>query len=75
MVDLLRRIRDFDGFEAMIVLNDQRKRVDPNERAVIIHEHLRSINPDWNDGWFKYDFCIKPTTDWRQGLNPIGRLA
>ena len=55
MIGLLRRIEDFDGFEAMIVLNDHKRRVDTKQRAVIIEEHLRSINPEWNDGWFDYD--------------------
>jgi serine/threonine-protein kinase len=72
MVDLLRRIRDFNGFEAMIVLNDQRQRVDPNERAVIIQEHLRSINPDWHDGWFEYDFA---SSRLRIGGKGLTRLA
>lgn len=57
MVGLLRRIENFNGFEAMIVLNDQKNRVAPNQRATIIEEHLRSINPDWHDGWFEYDFA------------------
>ncbi len=57
MVDLLRRIDNFNGFEAMIVLNDQKVRADPHRRARIIEEHLRSINPQWSDGWFEYDFA------------------
>lgn len=57
MLGLLRRIEDFNGFEAMIVLNDQNSRVVPSQRAAIIEEHLRSINPNWRDGWFEYDFA------------------
>ncbi|MEM7312781.1 MAG: protein kinase [Planctomycetota bacterium] len=57
VVRLLNRIENFDGFEAMILLNDQSHRVDPHERAIIIEEHLRSINPEWTDGWFEYDFA------------------
>ncbi len=53
MVGLLRRIKDF---KAMILLNDQKHRVGPKQRAAIIEEHLRSINPNWRDGWFDYDF-------------------
>ena len=56
MVELLRRIEDFDGFEAMIVITDQRNRPDPRDRAAIIEEYLRSLNPEWKDGWFEYDF-------------------
>jgi len=56
MIRLLSRIKNFDGFEAMIVLNDQKIRLIPDERAAIIEEHLRSINPQWRDGWFEYDF-------------------
>jgi len=55
VLDLLRRIENFNGFEAMIVVNDQANRM-ANERAAIIEEHFRSINPDWHDGWFDYDF-------------------
>lgn len=57
MVGLLRRIENFNGFEAMILLNDQKHRV-AYERARIIEEHLRSINPGWTDGWFEYDFKL-----------------
>ncbi|MEO1618371.1 MAG: serine/threonine-protein kinase [Planctomycetota bacterium] len=57
LIELLQAIQGFNGFEAMIVLNDQRDRVDPYQRAEIIKEHLRSINPNWNDGWFEYDFA------------------
>ncbi|MEL7497652.1 MAG: serine/threonine-protein kinase [Planctomycetota bacterium] len=55
MVELLRRIENFDGFEAMIVINDQNWRVDLRERAKIIKEHLHSINPKWK-GEFEFDF-------------------
>lgn len=55
MLDLLRRIENFNGFEAMLVINDQSNRM-ADERAAIIEEHFRSINPDWHDGWFDYDF-------------------
>lgn len=56
MITLLRSIENFNGFEAMILLNDQKHRVGPNQRAAIIEEHLRSINPRWRQGWFEYDF-------------------
>jgi len=56
LVGLLRRIKNFNGFEAMIILRDQKDRRDPYARASIIEEHLRSLNPDWKDGWFEYDF-------------------
>lgn len=56
MISLLNRIENFDGFEAMIVVNDWKHRPGPNQRAAIIEEHLRSINPEWRDGWFEYDF-------------------
>ena len=60
LVDLLHRIENFNGFEAMIIINDQNRRVGPNQRASIIKEHLHSINPDWKKdgrkGWFEYDF-------------------
>ena len=56
MINLLRQIENFDGFEAMIVVNDWKSRPGPNQRSAIIEEHLRSINPKWRDGWFEYDF-------------------
>ena len=55
VLELLRRIKNFNGFEAMVVINDQTNRM-ANERAAIIEEHFRSINPNWRDGWFDYDF-------------------
>lgn len=57
LIGLLRRIENFEGFEAMIVLNDQKHRTDPNQRAIIIEEHLRSLNPEWHDRHFEYDFA------------------
>jgi hypothetical protein len=56
----------------MIVLNDRRQRADPNKRAVIIQEHLRSINPGWREGWFEYDFALSRL---RIGCKGLTRLA
>ena len=57
MVELLHSIEGFNGFEAMIIRNDLLLRQDLNQRAAIIEEHLHSINADWNNGWFEYDFA------------------
>ena len=57
MLTLLRRIENFNGIEAMLLVNDIHNRFAPDERAAIIEEHLRSINPDWTNGWFEYDFA------------------
>ena len=56
MVSLLSRIDGSPGFEAVIVTHDQETRRDPRDRAIIVEEQLRSINPNWKTGWFEYDF-------------------
>jgi hypothetical protein len=55
MLDLLRRIDGFNGFEAMIILRDQKHRLELDDCAEIVEEHLRSVNPNWKNGFFEFD--------------------
>lgn len=68
MVELLALIDGFDGFEAMIVVCDQNRRTNLVQRATIIQQHLHSINPQWKDGWFEYDFASSRLTVGGKGL-------
>jgi serine/threonine protein kinase len=55
MIDLLQRIRSHEPVMLRLVLYDQKKRFELEERAGIIEAYLRLINPDWINGWFEYD--------------------
>ena len=55
VVDLLHRIKHHSQEELMVVVNDHKKRLNLDERAMIIEEYLQSINPGWTNGWFEYD--------------------
>lgn len=58
VVELLQSITDLNGLEARILVNDQKYRFGPNQRAAIIEEYLRSMNPNWNDRQFEYRFKL-----------------
>jgi serine/threonine-protein kinase len=55
MVDVLRRLNGHEDLELMMIVNDQKQRVNLRERALIIEEYLHTINPDWEEGWFEFD--------------------
>lgn len=71
LIMLLREIKNFNGFEAMIIVRDQKHRRDPREQAAIVEEHLRSVNPDWHDGWFEYEFQTSRLKVGGKGLNHL----
>jgi len=55
LIDCLRGLQDYKPQALAMVLLDQKHRPDLEERAKVIEAYLRTINPEWLDGWFEYD--------------------
>ncbi len=55
VIDILHRIQRHEPLVLRMLLFDQKRRFDLEERAEIIEVYLRLINPEWTNGWFEYD--------------------
>jgi serine/threonine-protein kinase len=55
MTGLLAGLDRHDPLREWVVLGDQRKRFNLNERAQVIETYFRLINPGWKGGRFNYD--------------------
>jgi len=54
IVTAIERIKH-EPYRLQLVVLDRVKRDSLHERASIIHAYLKSINPEWKDGWFEYN--------------------
>lgn len=55
VVDVLTRFEGSPACALSLVLMDQKRRGNLEERAEIVAAFLRKMNPEWMDGWFEYD--------------------
>jgi len=71
-ISMLRRLDSRAPLQLKLIMADQNRRANLTERALIVEAYLRTLNPDWVDGWFEYNAAESAL---RIGGSGLRRLA